>query len=431
MTDNAPRWEFPSLYAKQRAAIFTPVRIAIVEASTKSGKTVGCMSWLLDRAIQRGKPGRNYWWVAPIFPQAKIAYRRLCRMLRRVDSIKRYWQQNRTELTITLWNGAVLWFKGSDKPDSLYGEEVDGAVIDEGSRCKEEAWHAVRSTLTRTRGPVRIIGNVKGKTNWAYLLGVKAKCGEPDMAYAKITAYDAVEAGVLDAAEIESAKAVLPENVFRELYLAEPSDDGGNPFGLDAILRCVIPDWKPGGTVAAWGVDLAKSHDWTVAIGLDSAGRCVAFQRWQGDWRATAARLAAMLKHTPALVDSTGVGDPIVEQLQARCGATDGYKFTSQSKQQLMEGLAVAIQQRQVGFPDGVIVHELESYQYEYKAGGRVCYTAPEGMHDDTVCALALAVRCLRAGPTAASLRVEGYDGAHDHGFDHGWLTVENEAIWR
>ena len=31
----------------------------------------------------------------------------------------------------------------------------------EASRAREEAWHALRSTLTATRGKVRVIGNVK------------------------------------------------------------------------------------------------------------------------------------------------------------------------------------------------------------------------------------------------------------------------------
>jgi hypothetical protein len=39
-------------------------------------------------------------------------------------------------------NGSVVWFKGGDKPDSLYGEDVYAAVIDEASRCKEEVWAA-------------------------------------------------------------------------------------------------------------------------------------------------------------------------------------------------------------------------------------------------------------------------------------------------
>ena len=56
-----------------------------------------------------------------------------------------------------------------------------------------------------------------------------------------------------------------------------------------------------------------------------------------------------------------------------------------------MEGLAVAIQQRQIAFPEGVIVNELQAFEFEYTRTG-VRYTAPSGLHDDAVCALALAV---------------------------------------
>jgi hypothetical protein len=93
-------------------------------------------------------------------------------------------------------------------------------------------------------------------------------------------------------------------------------------------------------------------------------------------------------------VDSTGVGDPVLEALQTRGravgGQFEGFKFSATSKQQLMEGLAVAIQQQQIHFPAGVIVDELEAFEYEYTRTG-VHYSAPSGFHDDAVCALALA----------------------------------------
>src|SRR5215831_5139419 len=225
----------PWLYPRQHAAIFCNARYGCVEASTKSGKTVGCVAWLYEQAWL-SQAGRNFWWVAPIFPQAKIAFRRLKRTL--PANLHRY---NASELTITLPNGAVIWFKSAEHPDSLFGEDLYAAVIDEASRVKEEAFFAVRSTLTATRGPVRLIGNVKGRKNFFYRLCRRAEAGEPDMHYAKITAYDAVAAGVLDAAEIADAKRMLPDAVFRELYLAEPSDDGGNPFGLAAIAAQVAP----------------------------------------------------------------------------------------------------------------------------------------------------------------------------------------------
>ena len=376
----------PWLTDYQLAALFCRERYGIVEATTKSGKTVGAMAWLVEQALVHGKAGRNYWWIAPIFPQAKIAYRRTKRGLPQGE-----FASNETELTLTLPNGAVLWFKGSENPDSLYGEDVYAAVIDEATRVKEDSWHAVRSTLTATRGPIRIIGNVKGRRNWAFKLARKAESGEPDMHYGKITAYDAVDAGVLDAAEIADAKAVLPEDVFKQLYLAEPADDEGNPFGLEAIRSRVAPlSTEP---PIAWGWDLAKSSDWTVGIGLDRRRAVCRFERFRRPWQETIAAVKQATAEIPALVDSTGVGDPILEALQSKAaGHYEGFKFTQPSKQQLMEGLAVAIHQGPLSYPDGVIVQELEQFEYIYTRTG-VHYSAPEGVHDDAVCALALAVQ--------------------------------------
>jgi hypothetical protein len=115
------------------------------------------------------------------------------------------------------------------------------------------------------------------------------------------------------------------------------------------------------------------------------------FDRWQHlPWEATMARVLAAIGYTPALVDSTGVGDPIVETMQRTAGNIRGFKFTQGSKQQLMEGLAMSIQQRRVGVLEGPMRAELDSFEYEPTRTG-VRYAAPEGLHDDCVVALALA----------------------------------------
>ncbi|MBK7882480.1 MAG: hypothetical protein IPJ81_00555 [Chitinophagaceae bacterium] len=62
-------------YEKQREFIDAPERFTIVEATTKAGKTVGCIVWLYEEALQ-GKDGDNYWWVAPTYKICKIAFRR-------------------------------------------------------------------------------------------------------------------------------------------------------------------------------------------------------------------------------------------------------------------------------------------------------------------------------------------------------------------
>lgn len=378
----------PWLAPYQLDALFSADRYAIVEASTKAGKTVGCIVWLTEQAM-RGRKGWNYWWVAPTYAQAKIAFRRLKAALPRD-----IYTSHDGDLTLTLLTGAMLWFKTAEKPDGLFGDDVHAAVIDEASRCKEESWHAVRSTLTATNGPIRIIGNVKGRRNWAYALARKAESGCAGMAYAKITAHDAVQAGIITDAEVADAKAVLPDAVFRELYLAEPSDDAGNPFGLAAIRQAIRP--RSTRRATCYGLDLAKSGDYCVLVGLDDLGHVCTFERWQGPWETTISRVLGMVTAgVTVLVDSTGAGDPVLEALQRQGRAKGltfhGYAFSSPSKQKLMEGLAVAIQQQTVGYPDGVIVQELEVFEFEYRRVG-VYYSAPEGLHDDCVCALALAV---------------------------------------
>jgi hypothetical protein len=80
LTQTRLEYERPWIADYQREAIFHTQRYGIVEATTKSGKTVSCIVWLTEQAMQ-GTSGHNYWWVAPTRPVAKIAYRRLKRML--------------------------------------------------------------------------------------------------------------------------------------------------------------------------------------------------------------------------------------------------------------------------------------------------------------------------------------------------------------
>jgi hypothetical protein len=89
------------------------------------------------------------------------------------------------------------------------------------------------------------------------------------------------------------------------------------------------------------------------------------------------------------VIDRTGLGDPVAEQI-AESRQVHMFVFTSQSKQKIMNGLAVAIHQRKIQFPEGHIVDELNNFEFEYTRSG-VRYTAPPGLHDDCVCALAMA----------------------------------------
>lgn len=383
----------PPLVAYQNEIIDNPERFTCVEASTKSGKTACMIFWLL-REAWKCKANQSVYWVAPIYMQARIAFDRMRNQISDISGNggeRSIFTVNESRLTLTLPNKAIIEFKSADNPDSLYGNDCYAVVVDEASRVSEAAWIAVRSTLTATNGPAKLIGNVKGRLNFFYKMCAKAKAGEPGYYYRKITCWDAVDAGILARDEIEDAQRSLPENVFKELFLADASEDGSNPFNLNMISRCVYPisDLPP----VCFGVDLAKSHDWTVITGLDRNGGVCYFSRFQKDWKQTIEEIIGL---PPGIVclDATGVGDSIGEQI-ARVRETKLFVFTQKSKQMIMEALAVAIQSRSITVLEGIMKDELDSFEFEFTRSG-VHYTAPSGLHDDCVCSLALAVHVHR-----------------------------------
>jgi len=375
----------PYLTSYQKAILDSPARYTITAASTKTGKTASHIIWLFEQSLKL-KENQSVWWVAPVYQQAEIAFRRMKSQV----SEKGFFQSNESKLVLTTPMGSRIEFKSAEKPDNLYGEDVYAAVFDEASRSREDSWFALRSTLTATQAKCKLIGNVKGKKNWFYKLGERAKSGEANFEYFKITAYDAAKEGIIELEEIEQAKRDLPDYVFKELYLAEPADDNSNPFGHTNIDNCITP---MSGVPICYGIDLAKYTDWTVIIGLNQDGNVAYFERFQKDWSQTMSHIVKIIGTTPTFVDSTGVGDPIVEQLQREHPRVKGFKFTSQSKQQLIEGLVMAVQGGNIGFPDGAIADEMRNFEFEYSRTG-VRYTAPQGLHDDCVMSLALAWDC-------------------------------------
>lgn len=220
----------PWLYPKQEDAIFADARFVHIEASTKSGKTTGCYVRLIEETL-RLRPGGITLWCAPTYETARMVFRRLERAL--PPSVYR---SHRSELWIELPNGAYMYFRSADKPNSIYGNDYSFAVLDEASRSKGDIWQSILSTLTATEGQMVCIGNVHGgKENWWYLECRKAESGAPNTAYFMLTWRDAVEAGVLKASVVEEQRERLSEAVFLELYECRPIA-GGQAYFLGSWL---------------------------------------------------------------------------------------------------------------------------------------------------------------------------------------------------
>jgi hypothetical protein len=64
------------------------------------------------------------------------------------------------------------------------------------------------------------------------------------------------------------------------------------------------------------------------------------------------------------------------------------------NKRALVEKLMVVLEQRLITFPKelDILLEELRAFTYETTDFGNIRYTAPDGLHDDCVMSLALAV---------------------------------------
>lgn len=209
-----------SLADYQKKILDSPKRFTVTEASTKSGKTFSHIYWQAKQVhADWNKSGYNHWWVAPVNSQAQLAYKRAKRKFQHIPGYQ-FFDSKGNEKMIT--TAGVEWhFKTAKDSNNLYGEDVYSVVFDEFTRAKQDAWFALRSTVTATKAKVKFIGNFRGIANWGHQLSLKAKDPDSEYDYFRINAWDAVDAGILDREEVLQAQKDLPENVFKELYLAE------------------------------------------------------------------------------------------------------------------------------------------------------------------------------------------------------------------
>ena len=361
-------------HTAQKQVLDCDSRFIVMMAGRRFGKSLISQTISIDTAVNKKRVA----YITPTYQLGKIFFKEIVDLL----PLEIY-SKNESDLVINFITGGSIRFFTGERLDNLRGLKFHLAVIDEASFIPnlEDGWlNSIRPTLTDYKGRAIFLSTPRGK-NYFYSLFSKA---EPNWQSFKFTTYDNP---YIDPNEIDDARKQLPEVVFEQEYMANPAENAANPFGTQFIRNCIHPvSTMP---VVAFGIDLAKSVDWTVIIGLDENGNVAYFDRFQMDWHNTKQNIIRLPK-CPILVDSTGVGDPILEDLQREGVMIQGLKFTSTSKQQLMEGLQAAIHQGKIGYPDGIITQELEIFEYQYGATG-VKYSAPSGYHDDAVISLALA----------------------------------------
>jgi hypothetical protein len=370
-------------------------RFRVLSCGRRWGKTLSGANEFIKCMVKAGTDSVGFC-VAPTFWHTQKQWKEVMRHCPKEIIV----DINRGEHKITLLGGREIWFRSADNPDSLRSEGIDVLWMDEGGQIKEDAWTlALRPALMDKKGIAFFTGTPKGK-NWYFQLWTRGQ--DKTQTDYESWAFPSGSNPYIDKAEIEDFARDMPELAYRQEILAEFLDEVGSVFRK--VRRCIKGDYEErrDDKVYFMGVDLAKTQDFTVLTVIDHEGHVCAWDRFaQLDWVFQQSRIINLAEKYKAkvIIDSSGVGDPIFDELHRKGLQVIGYKFTNATKKDLIDNLSIRIDNEEVSYPDiPVLVNELQLYGYTTNKQGVVYYGAPEGYHDDAVISLALAAWMVKHG---------------------------------
>lgn len=367
-----------------------PARFKILACGRRWGKT----RYGTHKCLRIALAGGNAWWIAPSYKVAAVGWRGIKELARQIPaSVK-----GEVERIITFPNGGTVQVRSADDPDSLRGVGLDFVVIDEAAFVAEAAWNeALRPALADREGHALIISTPKGR-NWfwhAYQRGL-----DPLVPDWMSWSFPTVSNPYINPLEVESARSQLPEDIFRQEFLAEFLENAGTVFrNLAACMNAPMMTSRDEhlGHHFVMGADWGKQDDFTaLSVGCLDCQMEVAHDRFnQIDYQFQLNRLAALADYWRVgtiLAESNAMGEPIIDVLRAHGLPMASFETTGVTKPPLIESLALSFEREEWQFQDDPIwTTELEAYERHVNPyTGRSQYSAPNGLHDDTVMARAL-----------------------------------------
>lgn len=378
-------WE-RKLHTSQNEVFFDPHRFKVLACGTRWGKTMLCAYIAASKGL---KKKIDIWWVAPTY---ELGERGLAALFT-IAPAEFFTKENKVRRILPMISGTEIQFKTAENPVSLLGKGIDLLIIDEASRIKDEIWYRyLRRTLIDHAGEAIFIATPHGR-NWFYHLWLKGQDDLNDQY--KSWHFETGDNPLINPEELKRAENDMPELIFRQECMAEFLEGANLVFRN--IRACTTGDLcEPiSGQTYTMGVDLAKHQDFTVITVLDFANHVVYFDRFnQLDWGFQKARIKNIAEkyHALVMLDSTGVGDPIFDDLSNAGVNVRGITFTTASKRALIENLSLLIDQRKITFPKiDQLIYELEGYECDMLPSGHIRYSAPSGLSDDCVDSIALA----------------------------------------
>lgn len=377
----------PRPHAAQARVISQAARFNVVNCGRRFGKTTLGLDRCADPAVLAYPVG----WFSPTYKMLLEVWREAAIIFQPIEKRK-----NAQERRIEFVTGGLLEFWSLDDINAGRGRKYKRVIVDEAAMVKMlmDHWQIVlRSTLADYEGDAWFLSTPKGRNGFWQMWQWGQDPLRPEWRSWQIPTHDNPH---INPAEIEAMRQSMPELIFNQEVMAQFLEDAGGVFRrvVDAATAVFLD--KPQAGPYVFGVDWGKMNDFTVIVVLDAKTKqMVHLDRFnQIDYHVQVGRLAALaerFKPVGIVAERNSMGDPIIEQLQRQGLPVLPFTTTNATKTRAIDELSMAFERGEIEIlNDLILIGELQAYEMERLPSGMLRYSAPSGMHDDCVMALAM-----------------------------------------
>lgn len=387
-------------FPKQQEIFDCPTRYVIVPKGRRFGVTKGAANNYIRLALL-GKFKKGLWVDTVNANIERYVERYFIPALSKLGPEGQLWNWRKQQKILEI-RDAYIDFRSVDNPQNIEGFGYDYAFLNEAGIILKDPylWHnAIRPMLWDYQAHTIVAGTPKGKGIFHELYERGLDKDQPEYTSMRFSTFDNP---YLPREEIMREIETTPQRVVSQEIYAEFLDDSGVVFRGVKDIAILDPLKTPEvalGHMYVMGVDVAKLVDYTVISVYDRTTNNQVFQmRFNNlEWPVIRSRIVEVnKKYNNALVylDSTGVGEPLFDDLSRMNIPVEAIHFTNEIKKQLIEKLSTFIELHHLRMLQlDETINELNSFTYDYsEKTGRVIYGAPVGFHDDIVISHALAV---------------------------------------
>jgi hypothetical protein len=359
-------------------------KFGIVATGRQFGKSLLAQNLLLYWLLKN--KGSKCGWVSPVYSQAKKVFDEITNASHNIITGK-----NKADLTINFINGSTIKFLSSERPDSIRGFSFRYLVIDEAAFVKQSGLNeSILPTLTAIGKKCLIISTPKSK-NWFYSYWLKGQQDNPNYISFAGTSYDNPYA---DHNFIREQQKSLPDDIYRQEYLAEFTDAGSEVFrNLDVACRVNNYETSNKRERVYFGIDTALSSDYSVLSIMNEAGRVLNIHRVNGKAIQTIAQefIQILSRYSIAggYIETNSIGQAMFDIIFPKIRKAKKWVMTQDSKMKIVRNMIEDLENGIVELPSKDLepqcYREFSLYTYKLSPNGKLSFSHPSGEHDDLV----------------------------------------------